>query len=199
MNRFLKINTPWLSLLGLAITIVVLAFIFRPKSPHYLVGSKEALSIMINDQKMEVGINDIAGKQLIDIRSAEKYAKGHSANAMNIPIRQLLDNESLRLFKDLSEEGKLVVLYGSDELQVTAPLFLLQQLGYKNIKVFKGGLASNNEFKESEIAATEISVIDVSSLHGNTEQQNITVNAPEKKTGETVIPKRKGASAGGGC
>ena len=199
MNRFLKINTPWLSLLGLAVTLVVLAFIFRPKTPHYLINSKEAITLMKNDQDMEVGIKDIAGKPLIDIRSTEKYAQGHAVNAINIPIRQLLDNESLTLFNNLSEKGEVAVLYGSDELQATAPLFLLQQLGYKNIKILKGGLASNNEFKDSEIAATEISVIDVSPIHGKTELQDMSINTPAKKKSETVIPLRKGASAGGGC
>jgi 3-mercaptopyruvate sulfurtransferase SseA len=100
MNRFLKTNFPWLSLLGLAFIIVILAFIFRPKSPDYQISATETLKLM-NDQSMQVAVKDIAGKLLIDIRSADLYSQGHLERAINIPIRQLLDKESIELFNNL--------------------------------------------------------------------------------------------------
>ena len=198
MNRFLKTNSPWLSLLGLAVVIVILAFIFRPKSPDYQISAAETLKLM-NDQSMQVAIKDIAGKQLIDIRSAELFAQGHPASAINIPIRQLLDKESVKLFDNLLENGKEAILYGSDQLQATAPLFLLQQLGYKNLKLLKGGLTSFNEFKEPEIASTEVSVVDTAFIHLKPELNKAPVTTAVTKTRETVIPVRKAAASGGGC
>jgi rhodanese-related sulfurtransferase len=198
MNRFFKTNSLWLSLLGLAGVIVLLTFIFRPGTPHYKIGTSESLRVM-NDLSYMVSVKEIKGKQLIDIRSPELYSLGHPEGAINIPIRQLLDQEYLELFVKLSESGKIAVLYGSDELQVTAPLFLLQQLGYSNVKILKGGLSSTNEFKESELASTEVSAIDTAEIHRKTVLQEMPLNIPEKKKGEAVIPVRKEASAGGGC
>lgn len=198
MNRFIKTNSPWLSLLGLAVILVVLAFIFRPKSPHYLLNSKETITLM-KDLSTGVDSKDMTGKQLIDIRSAELYSKGHPTDAINIPVRQLLDAESLELFDDLLEKGKDVILYGSDELQATAPLFLMRQLGYKNLKVLKGGINSSNEFNPTSLASTEVSVVDTAALHGKGEPLNMAITPEIKKKGETVIPVRKEASAGGGC
>jgi rhodanese-related sulfurtransferase len=198
MNRFLKTNFPWLSLLGLAFIIVILAFIFRPKSPDYQISATETLKLM-NDQSMQVAVKDIAGKLLIDIRSADLYSQGHLERAINIPIRQLLDKESIELFNNLLETGKEAVLYGSDQLQATAPLFLLQQLGYRNLKLLKGGLTSFNEFQEAELASTEVSVVDTALIRLKPELIKALVPTTVTKMGETVIPVRKGATAGGGC
>ncbi len=198
MNRFLKTNLPWLSLLGLALVIVLLAFIFRPKSPDYQISAGETLKLM-NDQSMQIAVKDIAGKQLIDIRSTEMFSQGHPESAINIPIRQLLDEESVELFDNLLENGKEAILYGSDQLQATAPLFLLQQLGYKNLKLLKGGLTSFNEFKEPEIASSEVSVVDTAFIRLKPELNKVAVTKAVTKTRETVIPSRKAASSGGGC
>ncbi len=198
MNRFIKTNSPWLGLLGLAVILVGLAFILRPRSPHYLLNAKETITLM-KDLSTEVDSKDMMKKQLIDIRSAELYSKGHPANAMNIPVRQLLDKASLELFDHLLEKGKDAVLYGNDELQVTAPLFLLRQIGYKNLKLLKGGISSTNIFNPTSLASTEVSIIDTAAIHGKGEQMNFPVTTIAKKKGETVIPVRKATSAGGGC
>ena len=42
MNSFIKSNKIWLSLLGLAIVIVFLAFVFRPKLPEYHTGNRSS-------------------------------------------------------------------------------------------------------------------------------------------------------------
>jgi len=198
MNRFLKTNSTWLSLLGLAMVIILMAFIFRPKSPDYQINANESLKLM-NDLSVQVSVKDIAGKQLIDIRSAELYSQGHPASAINIPVRQLLDKESVELFDNLSKNGKEAVLYGSNELQTTAPLFLLQQLGYKNLKILKGGLTSSNEFREPDPASTEVSVMDTTAIRVKPEQIKTPVTTTVKKSAESVIPVRKVGSSGGGC
>ena len=198
MNRFIKTNSPWLSLLGLAVAIVILTFIFRPKSLHYQTGADESLKLM-NNPSMEVAIKDIAGKQLIDIRTTELFLQGHPNGAVNIPVRQLLDKESLDLFEQLSKKGETVILYGVDQLQATAPLFLLQQLGYKNLKLLKGGINTVNEFTPPEPGLTEVSVVDTALIHSKADQINAPLSSPVIKKREAVLPVRKVVSAGGGC
>ena len=198
MNRFLKTNSPWLGLLILALAVVLLAYIFRPKYPEYSAGMNETIRLM-NDQSKQISVKDVSGKQLIDIRPANLYAQGHHANAVNIPLRQLLGKESVELLDKLLGNGQEAVIFGSDELQATAPWLLLQQLGYKNLKLLKGGYTSQNEFKETPAASNEIPAFDKTAFQVKPELNKATDNQTIKKTTETVIPVRKPASTGGGC
>lgn len=195
MNPFIKTNKLWLSLLGLAIIIVFLAFLFRPKSPEYQTGTDQAVKMMIDPQN-QVIISDLAGKQLIDIRSAELFAQGHPENALNIPVRNLLDKESLELFDRLLKSGQVAALYGSDELQAVAPCLLLQQMGYTNLKTLKGGFVATNEFKETAVPSSEVMLLDTATMKA---KQEIKGPETETKKPQAVVPVRKGASAGGGC
>jgi rhodanese-related sulfurtransferase len=198
MNPFLKKNSPWLGLLGLALFIILLAFIFRPESLHYQIDTAQSLKIM-NDQGYEVPISNVAGKQLIDIRSAELFAQGHPENAINIPVRQILDESSIELFQQLTDQGKEAVLCGMDELQATAPWLLLQQLGIKNVKRLKGGISPGGALTETALASSETSVVDTSAIRYKSEVPGAPVKTAAKKKAETVIPVRKEASTGGGC
>jgi rhodanese-related sulfurtransferase len=198
MNRFLKTNSPWLGLLILALAVVLMAYIFRPKYPEYSAGLNETIRLM-NDQSKQIAVKDLSGKQLIDIRPANLYAQGHPANAVNIPLRQLLDKESVGLLDRLLKESKEAVLYGSDELQATAPWLLLQQLGYGNLKLLKGGYTAQNEFIETAAASNEIQVFDKTAFQAKPEPIKNTDNQAVKRTTETVVPVRKPASTGGGC
>ncbi len=198
MNRFLKTNSLWLSLLGLAVIIVVLAFIFRPKSFEYQISTEKALKLM-NDQSMQVDVKDIAGKQLIDIRPTNLFAQGHPQNAINIPSRLILDGESIEVFDELFQNGQEAVLFGSTELQATAPWLLLQQLGYRNLKLLKGGLAANGEFSETALSSTEVSVVDTTAFKAKPQGITTPDTKVVKKKTEAVVPVRKAASSGGGC
>jgi rhodanese-related sulfurtransferase len=195
MNQFIKSNKPWLSLLGLAVIIVLLAFLFRPKSPEYQTGAEQAVKMMIDPQN-QVAIADLAGKQLIDIRTAELFTQGHPEHAINIPVRNLLDDESLEIFDRLLKSGQAAALYGNDELQATAPCLLLQQMGYTNLKTLKGGFVATNKFKETALSTSEVMLLDTETMKAKQE-----INAPstEKKKPQVVVPVRKEASSGGGC
>lgn len=198
MNRFLKTNSPWLSLLGVAVLIVLLAFLLRPKSPEYQINANSTLK-MINDQSGMITVQGVAGKQLIDIRSADLFAQGHPQNAINIPVRQLLEDESIELLNQALENGKVAVLYGSNELQATAPWLLLQQMGYKNLLLLKGGITARGELMDTESPATEASVVDLSAIQAKTAGTSTPVTKAETKKAEVVIPVKKATSSGGGC
>lgn len=198
MNRFLKTDLRWLGVPGLALLIVLLAYIFRPVSPGYKIEAHEIPALMMNQSK-HIDMKDLAGKQLIDVRPASVFAKGHPENAINIPVRQLLDQQSLEIFDQLKKNGQQAVLYGTDELQATAPWLLLQQLGYSNLHLLKGGAGSDGELKETPVALTEISVVDTSAFRAAREQPDPAILNPPAKKAASVIPARREASAGGGC
>jgi rhodanese-related sulfurtransferase len=198
MNLFLKKNSTWLGLLGFAIFIVVVAFVFRPTSFEYQLGGDESVKLVI-DPSYQIALQDTTGKQLIDIRPSNMYALGHPQNAINIPVRNLLDKEPVALFDKLLKSGKEAVLYGSDELQSTSPWLLLQQLGYKNVKLLKAGFTQSNGFTEPSPALTEIPVLDTAALRVTSESKKVMDITVQKKKRESVIPVRKEASSGGGC
>ena len=198
MNSFLKANLLWLSLLGVAVILVVLAFILRPNAPQYQIGASESLKWM-NQPQMEVAIDNIGGKQLIDIRPVDLFLQGHAENAINISVRNLLDQESVNLFDELRANGKEAIIYGSDELQATAPWLLLQQLGYQNIKILKGGYSSEQKFKAPALSSTETMQLDIEAIHLNSQPIEVLSVKPETKKSEAVIPVRKKGTSGGGC
>ena len=96
MDSFIKSNRLWLGLLGVALVIVVLAFLFKPKSIEFQTNGKQSVGLIL-DKSLEVSVASLAGKQLIDIRPADQFAQGHAELSINIPARNLLDDESLEL------------------------------------------------------------------------------------------------------
>jgi rhodanese-related sulfurtransferase len=195
MNSFIKSNKIWLSLLVLAIIIIFLAFLFRPKSIDFKTNSDQAVKLL-TDPSTQVAISELAGKQLIDIRSADLFAQGHPDQAINIPVRNLLDEESLELSDRLQKSGQTAVLYGSDELQTAAPCLLLQQMGYLNLRTLKGRFEITNGFKESDPASNEVMLLDVDAMKAKQEEK---IPDAEIKKPQVIIPVRKQASTGGGC
>ena len=182
MDRLFKTNMLWFSLPGLAVIIILSAYLFRPNSLDYKMNVGESLKL-VNDPSVLVEIKDLTGKQLIDLRAEEVFLKGHPEGAINLPIRQLLDEESLETLDDLLESGKTAVLVGNNELQATSPLFLLRQMGYTNLKLLNGGLSYTTEFVSTDLAATEVSVIDTAAIHLKPGQVNQTVtSSPSIKT-----------------
>lgn len=195
MDSFIKSNKLWLGLLGVALVIVLLAFLFKPKSIEFQTNAKQSVS-QISDKTLEVSVANLTGKQLIDIRPADQFAQGHAELAINIPARNLLDDESLELFDRLQKSGEEAVLYGSDELQSVAPCLLLQQMGYTKVKLLKGGFGADNKFFETSGAALETMQLDQAAMKA---AQPAAAKEPEKKKPQAVIPVRKEASSGGGC
>ena len=195
MDSFIKSNRLWLGLLGVALVIVLLAFLFKPKSIEFQANTKQSVSL-ISDKTLEVSVANLTGKQLIDIRPADQFAQGHAEMAINIPVRNLLDEESLEIIERLQTSGQGVVLIGSDELQSVSPCLLLQQMGYSKVKFLKGGFGSDNRLFETSGAALETMQLDQAAMKAT---QPATAKEPEKKKPQVVIPVRKEASSGGGC
>ena len=195
MDSFIKSNRLWLGLLGVALVIVLLAFLFKPKTIEFQANGKQSVGL-ISDKSMEVSVASLSGKQLIDIRPADQFAQGHAELAINIPARNLLDDKSLELFDRLQSSGEEAVLYGTDELQSVAPCLLLQQMGYSKVKFLKGGFGDDNKFFETSGAALESMQLDQAAMKA---AQPTAAKEPEKKKPQVVIPVRKEASSGGGC
>jgi len=92
--------------------------------------------ISADDLAMRI-INDDPDIRLIDVRSPYEYEQYSLPNAVNIPLDLLLKEENL---KDLQKKGKELILFSNAAILSDQAWVLLNQKGYSNSFVLKGGL-----------------------------------------------------------
>ncbi len=97
------------------------------------------------------------GQSFVDLRSQEEWAAGHVPRAVNVPLAEVWDGQGLvaggqALLDAAPVKDRLLVLYGSggDDEQVLAVARAASGLGYRDVRVLEGGMASwrENHFYE---------------------------------------------------
>jgi rhodanese-related sulfurtransferase len=73
---------------------------------------------------------------VIDIRNPLNFRKGKIHEAINIPFQQIIDEKWKAFFSDSST---IKILYCNMDIYANEAWMLLDQLGYRNIKVLEGG------------------------------------------------------------
>ncbi|MDD3720913.1 MAG: rhodanese-like domain-containing protein, partial [Lutibacter sp.] len=91
------------------------------------------------DQLAHKLINQDPSFILIDVRDENSFESYTLPNAINIPLKNLLDEDS-RLY--LNQNQFDVVLFSNDHFYADQAWILSNRLGFKNIRVLKGGLNS---------------------------------------------------------
>jgi len=91
--------------------------------------------------------------QLIDVRSDKFYNKFTLKGAINIPLKDLLNQDNLDY---LDQEVYETVIFSNGSADADVAWMLATRLGYKNIYVMKGGL---NAWVEQILEPKEHSVI----------------------------------------
>ncbi len=135
----------------LAIIFIVLAggLVLLPKYvKHEGINPEELLSNAINPERY-ISTDELADKIvnqdpsfiLIDVRETEEFEKYSLPNSINIPLKKLLDEESTPY---LNQNQYNVVFFSNDNLYADQAWILCNRLGFKNLKVLKGGI--NNWF-----------------------------------------------------
>ncbi len=81
--------------------------------------------------------------QLVDLRTPHDFIINHIPGAINIPGKNILDEEYFPL---LNQEEKILVLYCKGSSEVTGAYLILKQLGFKNIKIVLGGFDYINDY-----------------------------------------------------
>jgi rhodanese-related sulfurtransferase len=113
-------------------------------SKKYVISAEDALTAYLNKDDIyssEKIANILLCKkadkyQLIDIRTPHEFAINHLPGAINIPSKDILDEE---YFETLNQDEKINVLYSSEGYQAVDSYMMLKQLNFKNIKVALGG------------------------------------------------------------
>jgi len=201
-------------LTGIAIfaSIIILGLIFMPKpEKHYKLSEEQMLEKIMKAEGIagpEV-IVDLIYKpdnqfQFIDLRSAPEYLKGHLPGAINVPINHIFDKEYEKIWK---EENKTNLLYYSDHAGACGPWMILNQLGYKNIKIILGGYNYVNDYIINSFAPMignfrdEKAKYDFAKIISQTSGGKVSAAGSEgdKPANAPVVKKKKEGKSSGGC
>ena len=134
------------TLLFLVLAMIIIISAFRPGKKNYLLNPEESLNLAIGSEEEiepELLAEYLAYQEeaiiLIDIRSPYEYFENHINSSINIPSQNILDKNNIKRFEKWAIDSIQVVLYGGNQLEASGPVFLLQQMGFSNIKVLLGG------------------------------------------------------------
>jgi len=131
----------------LALVFIVLAggLVLLPKyEKHEGISPEDLLSNAISperyittDELADRIINQDPTLLLIDVRNENDFKKYTLTNAINIPLKKILDEDSEPY---LNQEEYDVVLFSNDNFYSDQAWILCTRLGYKNLHVLKGGI-----------------------------------------------------------
>ncbi|MFO7672398.1 MAG: rhodanese-like domain-containing protein [Lutibacter sp.] len=166
---------------------------------------------MTTDRLAHILINQDPSFILIDVRDEKSFASYTLPNAINIPLVKLLDEDSKNY---LNQNQFDVVLFSNDHFYADQAWILCNRLGYKNMRVLKGGInewyatiinplkpADNMPATDFDLYATRKAA---SMFFGVVYPEQVKVEAPKivKKVAPKkviTIEKKKKAPAEGGC
>lgn len=192
----------------LTILIVLIAVLSFERPKHlYKVNSANTLEKIISTDYF-VALADINNPNsvLVDVRSQFEFENGHLENAVNIPTAEILSTKNSDVFKEIKENNKTAVLYGTDPNEVNAPFMLLYQLGYDNLKILtiKNSYVDNKlvtKNVEIENSAADIKAFIAESVKKANEatKKKVIVRKPKPVKKVIKVKKKKKAPAEGGC
>lgn len=144
---------------------------------------------------------------LVDVRSPYAFNKGSFNGALNIPVSEMLTDESISFFKNLHSESVSVILFGKDQTEANGPFMFLKQLGFEDIKVLLGGYdyfskINNSTTTDSEFAEyqAEKPLADFSKiLKSNSEPNDISESENNSRKQIVPVRRKKKAVTAGGC
>ncbi|NEW79881.1 MAG: rhodanese-like domain-containing protein [Gelidibacter sp.] len=217
-RKLVKVLTFRYTILALILIVLAGGLVLLPKyTKHEGINPEELLSNAISPERYistdalaDKIVNQDPSNILIDIREEIEFTKYSLPNAINIPLKNLLDEDSIPY---LNQNQFNVVLFSNDNFYADQAWILCNRLGYKNIRVLKGGLNlwfttiinplkpdQNESAEEFTLYSTRKAA---SMFFGVKYPEQVKVDAPviKKKAPKKVftIEKKKKAPAEGGC
>lgn len=89
------------------------------------------------DQVAKMIIQKDPTLELIDVRSADEYAKFSLPNSINVPLDSIVNESSMDYF---GIPGTNVVFFSNDDIKADEAWVLVKRLGFNATYVMKGGL-----------------------------------------------------------
>jgi hypothetical protein len=129
---------------GAAVLAVGVVLLFLPDRKTHMIARVSDAAFMAAHPVATMDIDELAFRlvdrdprvQVVDIRPAAAFARQALPGAKNIPMRDLFGQDAAAV---LAPRHVKKVLVGDSEPQERAACLLLQELGYENAVVLKGG------------------------------------------------------------
>jgi rhodanese-related sulfurtransferase len=93
--------------------------------------------LVSTDELADLLINHDPSLLLIDVRDSMEYSKYHLPGAINIPLKELLDEKWTPYIDQISKNN---ILYSNGTILSSEAGIICRQLGFKNNFVLEGGL-----------------------------------------------------------
>ena len=204
----------------LALILIVLAggLVLLPKVPKQEGIEVEQLLSNVLSPERYISTDQLAEKIIdrdpsfimVDVRDAESYKNYSLPNAINIPLKNLLDEE-YEVY--LNQAQFDIIFYSNDNLYADQAWVLGNRLGYNNLRVLEGGMNEwyatiiNPAIPEEKMAAQDFDLYTsrkaASMFFGVMYPEQIQMEQPvvQKPAPKQVIPvkKKKKKPVEGGC
>lgn len=170
-----------------------------PQEVHNQLLKKEYLINIEN-----INLNDsVVNYVLIDLRNLSDFENGHIEGALNIFASQILETAPIKLFRKIERDGKTIVLYSNSPLETNSSWYLLNKLGFENVKILNAQIALVNNILKVSPFNDENLPIDIASFIKKSNEVKVLpikvepIIAPIKKV--TPVKKAKIEVEEGGC
>ncbi len=201
-------GTIFLTVVALGIGVLVWLLPERPESndipPHILlhdIGS--GTRFYSTDQIASMLIGRDPSLQLIDVRDPEAYDKFHLPGAVNIPLKNILQEDNIDM---LSGEEQQHVFYSNGTLRANQAWVLTKRMGIKNTFVMQGGLnhwietIMNPPYPPSSAPSQAFDLYDFRVAAGSYFRGETAAPVKKQKAPVKVVPRRKKkVTVSGGC
>jgi len=189
------------SVLFILIIIIGLLLYERPKH-IYTVNTNHMLEKVISANYF-ISLDSIDNPNiiLIDIRSPFEFEKGHINGAINISTPDLLNDDNSELYKKITNNKKVVVLYGENPTEANNSFMVLYQLGFQNIKILLASLEYEQNKLITKKSEIEKNVTDINAFITESQKKVKIAPKPKKIVPKNVITvkKKKKMPVEGGC
>lgn len=143
-NKIIHTRKRYLALAGIFV-LLGLVLVFLPEKDNTKKLEPEKLLISLNDHSRIVTTDEVSDRLinndpsilLIDVRSAEEFNKGSLPGAINIPLSEILEEQSLELFRRKAYDK---VIYSNGDVLADQAWVLLAGKLMDRIFVMDGGL-----------------------------------------------------------
>jgi rhodanese-related sulfurtransferase len=147
-NRNLaKVLAQSYKILALILILIAGGLLFLPKyERHEGIDPEELLANAISPERY-ISADELAHKiisndpsvLIIDVRDAESFNSYSIPGSLNIPLGEILDEQNQSY---LNQNAFEVIFYSDEDFFSDQAWILCNRLGYKNLRVLKGGLNS---------------------------------------------------------
>jgi rhodanese-related sulfurtransferase len=143
-NKIIHTRKSYLALAGIFV-LLALVLLFLPEKDNTKKLQPEKLLISLNDNSRIINTDQVADRLinsdpsilLIDVRSAEEFNKGSLPGAINIPLSEILEAQSLELFERKAYDK---VLFSNGDVLADQAWVLLSGKLMDRIFIMDGGL-----------------------------------------------------------